>query len=157
MTTEIVKNLKLCSIPDDQKIINEYIKIKKNDFFNWTSFSSLNYKKQFFFFYLSFVLFFLPLFISFLNFFLSFKILSLCFLLFLFLVFFRWIDISQNFQKSRLLYEESSWFDTQIWEKEYFLIKKDRLINTQKLKPVIRRIFRTLLLLSFLFFFLNFC
>jgi hypothetical protein len=73
------------------------------------------------------------------------------------LVFFRWIDISQNFQKSRLLYEESSWFDTQIWEKEYFLIKKDRLINTQKLKPVIRRIFRTLLLLSFLFFFLNFC
>lgn len=28
-----------------------------------------------------------------------------------------------------LIYEEGSWYDGQIWEKSFFLIKNDRLIN----------------------------
>jgi len=52
---------------------------------------------------------------------------------FLLIILIRWITINQKFQNSRLIYEEASWYDGQIWEKPFFLIKNDKLISTQKI------------------------
>jgi hypothetical protein len=65
-------------------------------------------------------------------------------------MYFRWKDIQLHFNKSRVFYEEASWFDGQIWEKPFFLIKNDKLISTQKIQPILQRLLITLWLVVFL-------
>jgi hypothetical protein len=57
------------------------------------------------------------------------------------------VRITSRFLLSYLFYEESSWFDGQIWEKPFFLLKYDRLIGSQKLEVIVRRYFRILVFL----------
>ena len=71
---------------------------------------------------------------------------------FLLVILIRWITINEKFQNSRLIYEEASWYDGQIWEKPFFLIKNDKLISTQKIEPILEEIIKSFFLsLSFLF------
>jgi hypothetical protein len=60
-----------------------------------------------------------------------------------------WYQIKSRFDVSRLVYEESSWYDTQIWEKPFLLIKNDKLLKTQKIQPIIQRLSRIILMLFF--------
>ena len=64
-------------------------------------------------------------------------------LLILFLTLYvNWYQIKSRFEVSRLVYEESSWYDSQIWEKPFLLIKNDKLLKTQKIQPIIQRLSR---------------
>lgn len=147
-----IKIFLLCPVPEDQKPINAYIGLKENQLTNWTTLSKKNYEKKL----LSFFAFFF-LFVSFLrissfpdnryllewllvNFFIS---LNLLFFLIL-LVFSRWKQIERDFNEPRLFYEEASWYDGQIWEKPFSILKNDKLISTQKIKPILQRISRTI-------------
>lgn len=123
-----------CSIPEDQKPIIEYLTFKENFFLCWTTFSINQYNKFL-------VLFYSPFFFYFKN--------TQSFLFFIcsFFLLFPWLQLFQRLQSSRLFYEETSWFDSQIWEKYFYLIRKDRLINSQKLLPIIRRFSRSYLTL----------
>jgi hypothetical protein len=77
------------------------------------------------------------------------------FLLILFLTLYvNWYQINSRFDVSRLVYEESSWYDTQIWEKPFLLIKNDKLLKTQKIQPIIQRLSRVILMLFFFNLFL---
>jgi hypothetical protein len=62
-------------------------------------------------------------------------VIRISFLLFVF----PWLQVWKSLSSSHLFYEEASWFDTQIWEKNFFLIRKDRLVASQKLSPIIVR------------------
>lgn len=84
------------------------------------------------------------------------------FIIFLMIInYIRWKQIQIRFNKPRLFYEEASWYDGQVWEKPFSIIKNDRLVSTQKIQPILHRIVRTiwilffinLLFLFFLFFF----
>jgi hypothetical protein len=147
-----IKIFLLCPVPEEQKPINAYIGLKENQLTNWTTLSKKNYEKKL----LSFFSFFF-LFVSFLrissfpdnryllewllvNFFVS---LNLLFFLIL-LVFSRWKQIEKDFNEPRLFYEEASWYDGQIWEKPFSILKNDKLISTQKIKPILQRISRTI-------------
>jgi len=66
-------------------------------------------------------------------------------LIFLFISLLRLYDIEKRFQEARLFYEESSWYDGQIWEKPFLLIKNDQLLISQKLQPLIQRLSKTIL------------
>ena len=62
----------------------------------------------------------------------------------------RWSQLLKRFRSSRLFYEEGSWYDGQYWEKPLELIKNDKLLTSQKIKPILKRIIKTLIvLLSF--------
>ena len=61
-------------------------------------------------------------------------------------IFIRWSSMNKRLIESRVFYEEASWFDGQTWEKPFFLIKNDKLLSTQKIQPVIRRIWTTILI-----------
>lgn len=168
-----IKIFLLCPIPEDQKPINEYINFKENFLTNWTKFSQKKYIKALFFtYFLFFTLFSLfscneiiillkktdfnffflkkeifnwlliKIFLSFLSIF-----------LFLNIILFRWITINKRFKNPRLIYEEASWYDGQIWEKPFFLIKNDKLISSQKIEPIIQRLIRT----NFNFLFIIIC
>jgi len=160
MTLDI-KIFLLCPIPEDQKPINEYIDFKENSLTNWTKYSQKKYIKNifwaYFLFFSIFCLFsFNELLILFkkdlfdwllIKFVLSF--LSLFF--YLNFILFRWITINKKFQAPRIIYEEASWYDGQIWEKPFFLIKNDKLLSSQKIDPIIQRLVRTNLICLFIF------
>ena len=147
-----IKIFLLCPVPEDQKPINAYIGLKENQLTNWTTLSKKNYEKKLislFFFFFFLVAFFR--FSSFpdsrylfqwllINVFVS---LNLLFFLVL-LVFSRWKQIEKDFNEHRLFYEEASWYDGQIWEKPFSILKNDKLISTQKIKPILQRISRTM-------------
>ena len=158
-----IKIFLLCPIPDDQKPINQYIELKENLITNWTTLSTKKYEKKIFSFY--------SLFFSIISLFQFSSLkgidylfdwvlynlnITTSFLLFFFLInLSRWFQIKSQFEKARFFYEETSWYDGQIWEKPFLLIKNDKLINTQKINPIIKRIQKTIFQLLF-FNFLSF-
>lgn len=42
-----------------------------------------------------------------------------------------WKELESRFLASYFLYEEASWFDTQIWEKPLLIIRNDRFLQSQ--------------------------
>ena len=60
-----------------------------------------------------------------------------------------WKQVDNRFNTSRLIYEEGSWYTSEIWEKPISLIKSDKLISTQILQPIL---LRNLQFVSFLVF-----
>jgi hypothetical protein len=147
-----IKIFLLCPVPEEQKPINGYIGLKENQLTNWTTLSKKNYEKKllslfsFFFFLVSFfrVSSFSDSRYLFDWFLITFSFsLTLLFFLIL-LIFFRWKQIEKDFNQPRLFYEEASWYDGQIWEKPFSILKNDKLISTQKIKPILQRISRTM-------------
>jgi len=148
-----IKIFLLCPIPDDQKPINEYLNLKNNNFTNLILLSPKNYLLKIF---LNFIIFFIVVSpITFLlklnnslflfNSFFAINILTLLFLSNLT----RWSQLLKRFRNSRLFYEEGSWYDGQFWEKPFEIIKNDKLISNQKIKPILKRIIKTVLILIF--------
>jgi hypothetical protein len=147
-----IKIFLLCPVPEEQKPINGYIGLKENQLTNWTTLSKKNYEKKllslfsFFFFLVSFfrISSFSDSRYIFDWFLITFSFsLTLLFFLIL-LIFFRWKQIEKDFNQPRLFYEEASWYDGQIWEKPFSILKNDKLISTQKIKPILQRISRTM-------------
>ena len=158
-----IKFFLLCPVPEEQKPINEYIGLKENLLTSWTTLTTKNYEKKIFFleilFFLSISLLQLSSFqgIYYLadwviqNLFLTNVLLSFLFLILLS----RWKQNENRFQQARLFYEEASWYDGQIWEKPLTVIKNDKFLCTQKIRPIRKRLettFFQLLSLNFLFF-----
>lgn len=155
-----------CPIPDDQKPISEYIELKENSINNWVLSSKEKYTKSLQLFFLLFfsILFFLFFpFFQFINFnqdqilqklFLSlfdiffYSLLSLNF--FLFVIFFRWFELNRRLKKSRLFYEEGSWYDGKTWNKPLSLIKNEKLFSSQKIEPILQRLITTISSLLFI-------
>jgi hypothetical protein len=150
-----IKIFLFCPIPEGQKPINEYINYKQNFF--TTLINSRKKEKLFIKWYLSiflsiFLLFFLnnflfsPIKLLFETFFLT----NLILFFFYFINFIKWKNLEKRFKESRIIYEEGSWYDSQIWEKPFLLIKNDKLIESQKIQPIIQNIFRNFLLITYI-------
>ena len=160
-----IKIFLLCPIPDDQKPINEYISLKKNPFTNWIQYSKKKYFQKvsntLFITIIGFILlqfgelhlnsssggWLQNLFLTSLFFLCTFFIVSLS----------PWKKISNQLNSTRIFYEEASWFDGQIWEKPFSILKNDRLLKTQKIEPILVRsqtiLIGLILFLSFLLIF----
>lgn len=141
----------LCPISENQKPINNYIGLKENSLTSWTTLSNKKYNRKLYFLFLSFFLTisFLRIY-SFLGFYYFYDwflenifFASFCVLFLLSTILFRWLQIENTFQTARIFYEESSWYDGQTWEKPLILIKNDRLLSSQKIRPVRKRIQQT--------------
>jgi hypothetical protein len=141
MNTKInsIKIFLLCPIPDEQKPMNEYINLKKFlnaekvNKFTKLQFSELKTKTN-------------DTFVTF-----SLKELKQIFINFILIV--RWKEIEKRLNLPNILYEEGSWYDSQIWEKPFSMIKNDRLISSQTIKPFLKKItFFFLIFLILLFF-----
>ena len=136
----LIKIFLLCPIPEDQKPINEYIGLKKNGFFNWANFQR---RVSFpLFFLVSFLigsLFFLQSFLFSRLFLQTILFFATTFFFFFLLLFFRWKQVKKRFLKSRLFYEEASWYDGQLWEKPSSILKNDRFLSTQQIHPFLEK------------------
>jgi hypothetical protein len=104
-----IKIFLLCPIPDEQKPINDYINFRK--YFTKISQPKLPLES-------------LNLFLIILN-----KIKKQ--ILNSFLIF-RWKEIEKRLTQPNIIYEEASWYDGQIWEKNLQIIKNDNLLIVKK-------------------------
>lgn len=146
-----IKIFLFCPIPEEQKPITQYILFKKKKetflFFSFAKEKTVSFLFCSFLFCLFFLIFF-PSFFSFFSLFL------LCFplsLVLVFSVFLSWSQLQKRFNQARIFYEEASWFDGQLWQKPFFLVRNDRFLSTQQFPPFLQR----LLTLLLFFFFTN--
>ena len=152
-----IKIFLLCPIPEEQKPINEYISLKEN---NWTNWITLTRKEYLFTLLRSFfILFLICLTFTFegaeslnqigetieVTSFFS----LICLVLLLFYVLTNWKQVESRFNASRLIYEEGSWYTSEVWEKPISLIKNDKLISTQIIQPILIRNITFLIFLVF--------
>jgi len=146
-----IKLFLLCPIPDDQKPINQYFSLKENILFNVLGINKTNYFSKILINYILFFILITPFtFLFKLNkeIFLFNSLFSINILLIFFIInFVLWLQLLNQFRNARLFYEEGSWYDGQFWEKPIELIKNDKLIIQQKIKPIIKRIIKAITLL----------
>jgi hypothetical protein len=155
-----IKIFLLCPVPEEQKPINTYIGLKENPLTSWTTLSKKNFEKKLFsfsFYFLAIVSLFSVGSLEdsnyFFEWFLKNTVITCAFLIFLLIIiFYRWKQVEKDFNQPRIFYEEASWYDGQIWEKPFSILKNDKLISTQKIKPILQRISRTIFILSSFFF-----
>ena len=140
-----------CPVPKDQQPTNEFIELSKSKIFSWPK-----SKKSFLFILLKFwaVTFFVFVIISsgsvyfetstlryvLLSFFSS---LSLPFL-FSVRLYLGWNHIFKRLTSEKVEYEESGWYDGQIWIKPIKLKEKESLIASLEVKPILKNLIQIL-------------
>nr|QCI08020.1 hypothetical protein [Plumaria plumosa] len=137
-----------CPVPFDQQPLNEYLSLKKSWPFNWSTYKIQKYVY-------TILLIFVTLFISLglLIFSIYFKKIGfwkLCFLdiliidIILFSLLLRlylgWSYVIKRLLSATVFYEESGWYDGQIWIKTSDSLIQDRLIGLYQILPLINRI-----------------
>jgi hypothetical protein len=145
----MLKSFLFCSIPENQKPITDYIETKENSFLNWVLYNKITFFKKMFYllitncFIMSIIFFSISekdrLFQN--SFFFSGILIGM--IISLISICFPWIEIRNRFFKARIFYEEASWFDSQLWDKPFFLLKTDRLLVLHKIQPLLKRLFLT--------------
>lgn len=163
--TSNIKIFILCPVPEEQKPINEYIQLKENSFQSWQNFS-FSQKLVILFAFLGLNSWsFVDLQIKYQTFnpniflekFVINSLIIFTFLFFLVLInFLRWKQISTKFKRARIIYEEISWYDGQIWEKPFSVLKNDKLLNLIKIQPFLKQCFFVFFLLLVCFCFFSF-
>ncbi|MGK7917005.1 MAG: CGLD27 family protein [Prochloraceae cyanobacterium] len=58
-----------------------------------------------------------------------------------------WSYVGDRLRKEKVFYEESGWYDGQIWEKPTEVLTRDRLVVSYQIEPILQRLRRTALLL----------
>lgn len=152
-----------CPVPFEQQPLNEYLLLKKSWLFSWSASS-----KRVFIIVLVSLFLVLPLLVT-----LCFKVFvssydyyyNLCMNLFIgnvvmFLTLLRiylgWSYILKRLLSATIFYEESGWYDGQIWVKTSDYLMQDRLIGLYQVMPFIVRIKYTFLCNIIIFFVLSF-
>nr|YP_009296950.1 hypothetical protein Ceram_017 [Ceramium japonicum]AOM66293.1 hypothetical protein Ceram_017 [Ceramium japonicum] len=139
---------KECPVPFDQQPLNEYLYLKESKFFSWSTATTQKY-----FFTLTYLLIILfILFYPFVYSIISIKkyliksiVLDILLVNFMtLLIFLRlylgWSYIIKRLLSATIFYEESGWYDGQIWVKTANSLIQDRLIGLYEVMPFIQRI-----------------
>jgi hypothetical protein len=145
-----------CPVPPEQQPVNEYQELAESSFFRWVTLP----KRQFIFKFIWVWVF--SLFISSpiaaasfsplqtpLSFFLSSGLgASLFMAFFLIRLYLGWSYIGDRLRKTKIVYEESSWYDGQIWEKPLEFYRRDQLIFQYQVQPILKRLYKSMILLG---------
>nr|BDA99169.1 photosystem I assembly protein Ycf36 [Hemiselmis andersenii] len=137
-----------CPVPLDQRPMNEYSSLKESTFFTWTTKTIEGYLKQI-------VILITAIYgltgaiinSSFsnseakVNVILYTLVFGTFFLSLIFLrVYLGWLYIYERLVKATVTYEESGWYDGQVWIKPPEILIQDTLVATYELLPIINRI-----------------
>lgn len=149
----------VCPVPFDQQPFNEYLALKKSCFFAWSVLSLNKYINTVLSIFILSLIFIIPI-VSILFYnkislfdvlFYSILIVNVIFVLLFIRLYLGWSYIIKRLLSATVFYEESGWYDGQIWIKTADILTKDRLIGLYGINPYIKRIKYSLLLCIFLF------
>lgn len=147
--------LKYCPVPVEQQPVNEYEQLKESWFFQWANLEKTAYGKKLTWVWVWGWLVAGP--IASASFHPLTKPISFMIMgsggagVFVALVLARlylgWSYIRNRLYCEKIFYEESGWYDGQIWEKPPEVLSRDRLIATYEIQPILTRLQRTALFL----------
>lgn len=140
-----------CPVPSEQQPLNEYQELSESGFFCWATLPLGPYcKKLFWVWFWSWAIAgpvaaasfppakyptqFLLVGAAGSSLFLAFTLLRL---------YLGWSYVYSRLANSTVFYEESGWYDGQVWTKPSEVLMKDRLIVTYQVQPVLQRLKRT--------------
>ena len=146
-----------CPVPRDQQPTNEFIELSKSTTFSWPK-----TKKSLISVLIKFWLgaFFLFLIISSGS--VYFKTSTLKYILISFFsslsipllisirLYLGWNHVFKRLTSERVEYEESGWYDGQVWEKPLVLKEKESLIATIEVKPILKNLIQIFSIISVL-------
>lgn len=144
----------ICPVPFDQQPLNEFYALKNSCFFSFFGFELSKYVYSLLSICIISIFLFTPLILVSINFSWSLFVLNefFCTILSLSLILIRlylgWSYIVGRLFSATIFYEESGWYDGQIWIKTPEMLTKDRLIGTYYVLPLLQRIKLTFILLG---------
>jgi len=135
-----------CPVPFDQQPLNEFYELKNSCFFSFFGFQLSTYIYRLFALCLIIFFILIPLFVSTVK--LSWPIFLIyeCFFIIIALsltlirLYLGWSYILYRLLSATIFYEESGWYDGQMWLKTPEMLTKDRLVGTYYLLPLLNRI-----------------
>ena len=137
-------NKSKCPVPNEQQPTNEFIELSKSKIFSWPK-----SKKSYSFILLKFWIASFLLFtiissgsIYFINYILKYILISLFSslsipLLISIRLYLGWNHVFKRLNSEKVEYEESGWYDGQIWIKPVNLKEKESLIASNEVKPIL--------------------
>nr|AYR06256.1 hypothetical protein [Renouxia sp.] len=140
----------ICPVPFDQQPLNEYNSLKSSCFFAWFGIDIKSYIQSIAIITCATSILFIPLIISFRSLSVSQFLITDCLLVTFTLIavlmrlYLGWSYIIKRLLSATIFYEESGWYDGQIWIKTVDILTKDRLIGMYYVLPVLKRIKYTL-------------
>ena len=147
----------ICPVPFDQQPLNEFYALKDSCFFSFFGFKLHRYIHSMAIIVLALILIFTPVILKAFKFSWNKFLLneSFCIVLVLGLILVRlylgWSYIISRLFSATVFYEESGWYDGQIWIKTPEMLTKDRLIGTYYIVPLLQRIRLTFVILVVIF------
>ena len=150
-------NQSKCPVPRDQQPTNEFIELSKSKIFSWPKTKKSLILILIKFWVGAFILF---LIISsgsvyFKTYLLKYILLSFFSslsipLLITIRLYLGWNHIFKRLSSEKVEYEESGWYDGQVWEKPLVLREKEILIASIEVKPILRNLIQILSIISVL-------
>lgn len=145
-----------CPVPLDQQPVNEYNSLKDSWFFCWPTLSSSSYNKKITITLIVSCCLVSPILLSIfpitklpLKFFFSEFITSSLITAFILIrLYLGWSYVVKRLMSATVFYEESGWYDGQIWVKPSEILLKDRFIGLYEVFPLLNKIKNTLYFLS---------
>lgn len=146
-------SVEFCPVPQEQQPIYEYQQMQDSWFSRWAMLDYFDYGKKLLWVGFWGLILASPIAAaSFhpvkypIQFILS-SILGSCFLLTLVLsrLYIGWVYIRDRLNNKQIFYEESGWYDGQIWHKPKTMIERDRLIVAYEITPILQKLQRTFL------------
>lgn len=144
-----------CPVPREQQPINEYEQLKDSWFFRWATLEADIYGRKLAWVGLWGWLIAAPIAAAsfspskfLLKFILSSSIgATFIVTLVLLRLYLGWSYICDRLHSDKIFYEESGWYDGQTWLKPSTMLKRDRLVVSYQIKPILVRLQKTFLLL----------
>nr|YP_010850450.1 hypothetical protein Ycf36 [Lophurella caespitosa]WGH13200.1 hypothetical protein Ycf36 [Lophurella caespitosa] len=136
-----------CPVPFDQQPLNEYLALKESFLFSWSMSTNKSFIANLFYLFISLFAVFSILLVVFTNtsnlgqFLLLDLIFSNVVIFFLFIrLYLGWSYVVKRLMSATIFYEESGWYDGQVWIKTSDHLIQDRLIGIYQVTPFIIRI-----------------
>jgi len=137
-----------CPVPFDQQPLNEYLSLKESKLFAWSTQNKKEYCLTILYWLIILLILFYPFIHSLLlikTFFIKSIILDIIvvnsiFLLIFIRLYLGWSYVIKRLLSATIFYEESGWYDGQIWVKTANSLIQDRLIGLYEVMPFIQRI-----------------
>ncbi|MBE9031524.1 CGLD27 family protein [filamentous cyanobacterium LEGE 11480] len=136
-----------CPVPDEQRPINEYRALADSWYFRWGTLEPFEYFKPIGLMWLSSWLISGP--VSAASFvpqkypieFAGWAMGGACIIPVLAVIrlYLGWSYIQKRLFSTKILYEESGWYDGQVWEKQPEMLDQDRLIALYEVQPLLQR------------------
>jgi hypothetical protein len=148
--------VQFCPVPTEQQPLNEYEQLKESWFFSLPTLDRGGYSRKLFWICCWGWLFVSPLaWASFppskyLGRFLLSGSLAVGVILSLLILrlYLGWRYICDRLQSEKIFYEESGWYDGQIWTKTKEILTRDRLIVSYQIEPILSRLKQTAIFLT---------